>query len=70
MKPNCAKCKHYFITFNQSTPRGCRIYQIQSATMPSQVVKRANNGDECVGFSPKQTTNSEAKIDLNNSKYW
>jgi len=70
MKPNCMKCKHYFVTHDRNTPRGCRIYQIQSVALPSMIVKRANNGDDCVGFTPKTTSEKSDKIDLNSSKYW
>lgn len=50
-------------------PRGCRVYKIQSSVLPSMVVKKANNGEECAGFSPRITKESKT-IDLNNSKYW
>ena len=69
MKPNCLKCKHYFITFNQQTPKGCRIYGIQSAQLPSIVVKSANNGSDCVGFQAKPDKKPKSK-NLNDDKYW
>ena len=67
MKPNCNKCKHYFITFDPSTPRGCRAFQIKSKEMPSSVVKQAG-GNECLGFSPKET--KPQPKDLKDSRYW
>jgi hypothetical protein len=69
MNPNCTKCKHFYITFDQSTPRGCRAYQIKSAQLPSVIVKNANNGAECIGFEskPGQANN---KKNLNDTKYW
>lgn len=69
MNPNCTKCKHYFITFDQRTPRGCRAYQIQSAQLPSTIVKRANNGGDCIGFEEKQNKKAKPK-NLNDAKYW
>lgn len=54
MKPNCNQCKHFFITYNQHTPKGCRVFKIQSASMPSLVVKNVNNGGECLGFEAKK----------------
>ena len=54
MNPKCTDCKHYFITFDQRTPKGCRAYGIQSAKLPSIVVKQANGGEECLGFEPKK----------------
>jgi len=62
------KCKHFFITHNQQTPRGCRAYQIQAKELPSSIVKQANRGAECIGFTPKAET--KKKKDLNDSKYW
>ncbi|MEX0798373.1 MAG: hypothetical protein WEB87_02680 [Bacteriovoracaceae bacterium] len=71
MKPNCASCKHMFITFNPDTPRGCRVYQIQTSSTPSLVVKKANGGSECIGFEPKEPKeNSSKEKDLNDPKYW
>jgi len=71
MKPNCIKCKHYYITFDQATPRGCRAYQIQSKQMPNQIIKAANSGQDCIGFQPKPERNANTKTkDLNDSKYW
>jgi hypothetical protein len=69
MKPNCTKCKHYFITYDQKTPRGCRIYQIQSASMPSQIVKQANAGSDCIGFEAKPSKTPKKK-DFNDARYW
>ena len=69
MKPNCLKCKHYFITFNQDTPKGCRIYGIQSARLPSMIIKSANSGKECIGFKLKEMKKLKSK-NLNDDKYW
>lgn len=70
MKPNCTKCKHYFITHDIRAPKGCRAYQIKSTSMPSMVVKQANTGQECLGFSPKKSSEEGKRKDLNQSKYW
>ena len=51
-KPNCTKCKHYFITFEKKTPYGCRIYGIKSQDNPSKIVAAAGQGD-CQGYTPK-----------------
>ena len=69
-KPNCLKCKHYFITYNQRTPKGCRLFKIQSALLPSQIVKKANNGSECAGFEMKAQRNASKVKDLNDPKLW
>jgi protein-arginine kinase activator protein McsA len=69
MSPNCIKCKHYFITFDQSAPKGCRVYNIKSQRLPSIIVKDANQGRECIGFEPKPVKEKKEK-NLNDDKYW
>ena len=68
MAPNCTKCKYYFITYDQNTPRGCKAYQIQSKQLPSVIVKNANNGADCIGFEEK--SHKKKEINLNDSRYW
>ena len=68
MKPNCMKCKHFFMTYDQNTPRACRTYQIKSQQLPSVIVKQANGGAECMGFEPRAEKKKEKN--LNDSKYW
>ncbi|MBC76833.1 MAG: hypothetical protein CME64_12535 [Halobacteriovoraceae bacterium] len=70
MKPNCSKCKHYYITFNQDVPRGCRAYGIQSASSPLQVIRNANSGQDCLGFELKDREKEKKKKDLNDPRYW
>ncbi len=69
MKANCMKCKHFYISHDPRAPRACRIYQIKSSSIPSQIVKQANNGAECIGFEPKPQKQNKPK-DLNDSRYW
>ena len=59
-KPNCFKCKHYFVTFDKYAPRGCRIYQIKSKDMPTTIVK-ASSGEDCQGFEAKPDQKSKDK---------
>lgn len=70
MKVNCMKCKHYFITFDQAAPKGCRIYKIKSKQIPSQIVKQANNGSDCLGFEAKNNTVKDGVKNLTDPKYW
>lgn len=70
MKANCMKCKHFFITHDRSAPRGCRAFQIKSASLPSTIVKQANNGQECMGFKSKETKSKNERKDLKDSRYW
>lgn len=70
MNAKCRDCKHFYITFDRATPYGCKAYQIQSAIQPSQVVKRANNGQDCIGFSQKAQKNQAKPKNLNDERYW
>lgn len=67
MKPNCMKCKYYFITFDQHAPKGCKAYNIKSKQLPSMIVKQASGG-ECLGFSAKPE--KKKPKDLNDPRMW
>jgi hypothetical protein len=69
MKPNCLRCKHYYITFDVAAPKGCRVYGIKSSVIPSSIVKQANNGIDCIGYSEKLQKKDKTK-NLNDDKYW
>ncbi len=73
--PKCAKCKHYYVTFDQTAPHGCRLYQMKSKMLPYLVVKTAS-GQTCQSFElkahfkDKETNESKDKINFNDQKYW
>ncbi len=60
-RPKCSDCKHFFVTYDPTSPRGCKAYGIQTAGIPSQIIKAANKGEDCLGFSPKKTIDGEIK---------
>ncbi len=68
----CMRCIHYQVTFDPQAPRGCKLYQFKSATMPSVLV-RQSTGHDCNSFEEKIKRNEEpddkAK-DFNDPKYW
>ena len=66
---NCSQCRHYYITWDQRTPNGCRRFGIQSKDRPSNVVKSAGLG-ECQGFEPKKTKETKKELDLNRKDLW
>ncbi len=51
---NCFECQHYFVTWDASAPRGCRLFGFKSMQMPAIVVKNSS-GRACEAFSPKNT---------------
>ena len=71
MKPNCMQCKHFYITYDQKTPRGCKIYGIQSQQLPSMVIKQATSNQDCLGFALKdRLKEKKPQKDLNDPKLW
>ena len=52
MKPNCMKCKYYYITWDNEKPRGCKFFGFKSYLMPSLVVFRSS-GKHCEAYEPK-----------------
>ena len=52
-KPNCALCRHYFVTWDRDHPRGCRAFEVKSLEYPSVVVWRTS-GRPCEAYEPKE----------------
>jgi hypothetical protein len=53
MSPNCAKCKHYYITWDKKFPYGCRAMGFKSKEMPAIAVLN-NSGMDCLRFMAKK----------------
>ncbi len=51
-RPNCFKCRHFFITHQQDHPYGCQAMGFKSKQLPSLVAKQSS-GMECQLFTPK-----------------
>lgn len=52
-RPNCFKCRHFFITHEPNHPYGCHAMAFKSKQLPALVV-HLNSGLECQLFSPKE----------------
>jgi hypothetical protein len=50
---NCFSCEHFYITYEQKYPYGCRMIGFKSARMPSVDVY-INSDMECGLFLPKE----------------
>ncbi|MBM3989409.1 MAG: hypothetical protein FJ298_00215 [Planctomycetes bacterium] len=50
--PACARCRHYWITHQPSTPHGCRAYGILSLRLPSMEIRVAS-GQDCAAFEER-----------------
>ena len=53
-RPNCYACRHYYVTWNERFPCGCRAMSFKSRRLPSEVVYE-NSGMECQMFEGKKT---------------
>jgi hypothetical protein len=69
----CMRCKHYQVTFDVNAPRGCKLFNFKSTTMPYILVKQST-GHDCNSFEEKkkqgQEENKVEKTDFNDPKYW
>ena len=52
-KPNCFQCKHYFVTWDPNSPKGCKAYGMKTAQIPSILVKQVS-GQDCLKFEAKK----------------
>jgi len=68
-KPQCLKCSHYFATYDQTSPRGCKAYGFRSSAMPSAVIKR-ETGSECLKFELGAKHKKKQSESLKDSYYW
>ena len=54
MRNKCIDCKHFFVTWDQHAPRGCKIYNIKSKMFPSLVVAQSSKNKDCMAFEQKE----------------
>jgi len=52
-RPQCLACRHYFITFDQELPYGCRAFAFKSRLAPCLEVQSASQ-NECLRFEAKR----------------
>ena len=51
-RPDCHRCKHYYVTWDASFPHGCKGFGMKSKRFPSLSVYFAS-GTNCMLFSAK-----------------
>ncbi|WP_173291286.1 uracil-DNA glycosylase [Thiosulfativibrio zosterae] len=49
---DCFQCRHFYVTWEASNPKGCKAFGFKTHLMPSVVVLDAS-GEKCLKFSPK-----------------
>lgn len=50
---DCFRCAHYYVTWDRSSPHGCRGHGFKSRQLPSIVVQMSS-GMACLLYSPKR----------------
>lgn len=53
LRLDCHRCAHYFVTWDEHFPHGCRCMGFKSRRLPGGEVRHAMNGQECRLFVPK-----------------
>jgi hypothetical protein len=59
MRIDCHKCIYYFVTWESSTPHGCRGMGFKSWRFPSAVVRHIMMGKGCLLFTKKKMNNRD-----------
>nr|WP_102710884.1 uracil-DNA glycosylase [Paenibacillus castaneae] len=54
---NCLKCKHYYVTWDPKSPKGCKAFGFKTQQMPSSVVL-SSSGNPCMHFEEKKTSST------------
>jgi len=54
---NCIRCKYYLVTWDNSFPRGCKLFGFKGKAMPSVMVNQAT-GAPCKNFEENKRTGS------------
>ncbi|WP_054032299.1 hypothetical protein [Desulfatitalea tepidiphila] len=63
---DCHKCRHYYVTWQESTPHGCRAMGFKSAQLPSVVVYRSS-GAGCLYYELRAVDGHEQERRLTHS---
>ncbi|HXI10479.1 MAG TPA: uracil-DNA glycosylase [Thermodesulfobacteriota bacterium] len=52
-KAVCVRCRHFYVTWDEFFPKGCKAMSFKSREAPSKVVLDSS-GIECQKFEPKR----------------
>jgi len=52
-KINCQKCIYFYVTWDPSFPKGCKLYGFKSMNLPCILVKQST-GLPCGKFTPRE----------------
>lgn len=49
----CRRCIHYYVTWDERAPHGCRAMGFKSRRMPILVVRETTPSLDCLRFQPR-----------------
>lgn len=49
---NCLKCEYFYVTWDKTSPKGCKYFGFKTKLLPSVAVQQCS-GSECGAFLPK-----------------
>lgn len=52
-RPNCFKCKFYFVTWDPQNPHGCKAIGFKGKAIPNVTVRKTS-GKDCLLFQQKK----------------
>jgi hypothetical protein len=55
LKIDCTQCQHYYVTWDENRPHGCRFFAFKYPYSPSLAVFESS-GKPCEAFEQKQFT--------------
>jgi len=50
---DCHRCNHYFVTWDEQRPHGCRAMGFKSRVFPSTLVRSCSDGMACRLYAEK-----------------
>ncbi len=68
-KINCNECKHFYVTWDNNHPKGCKAYGIKSKFIPSQIVQDETE-EGCLAFEMKKNIKKSKELNLNDDDLW
>lgn len=71
LKIDCTQCQHYYVTWDENRPHGCRFFAFKSPYSPALAVLESS-GKSCEAFEQKQfgSETKQTQVKKEKSKGW
>jgi hypothetical protein len=66
---DCRRCRHYFVTWDEDFPHGCRRMGFKSRQSPCDEVRHAMNGRPCRLFEQKQIPAAKSQPPVRQTRF-